>query len=139
MKSKRNLAPKCEKISIYLLLLIGELAFANSLQIQSIDRTPTLHEFLKLDAVPRDMTRIEGFVQNMPYDGEPATKDTIVFLAHNGQSLFVAFQAVDEPGSVRATLAPREAIMVDDRVNFTIDTFGDQRRAYMFEANPFGV
>jgi hypothetical protein len=139
MKSKRNLAPKCEKISIYLLLLFGELAFANSLQIQSIDRTPTLHEFLKLDAVPRDMTRIEGFVQNMPYDGEPATKDTIVFLAHNGQSLFVAFQAVDEPGSVRATLAPREAIMVDDRVNFTIDTFGDQRRAYMFEANPFGV
>lgn len=139
MKSKKSLAPKCEKISIYLLLLFVELAYANNLQIQSIDRTPDLDEFLKLDSVARDMTRIEGFVQNMPYDGEPATKDTIVFLAHNGQSLFVAFQAVDEPGAIRATLAPREAIMVDDRVNFTIDTFGDQRRAYMFEVNPFGV
>lgn len=139
MKSKKSFAPKCEKISIYVLLLLGELVFANSLQIESIDRTPTLDEFLRLDSVPRDMTRIEGFVQNTPYDGEPATKKTIVFLAHTGKSLFVAFQAVDEKGAVRATLAPREAIMVDDRVNFTIDTFGDQRRAYMFEANPYGV
>jgi hypothetical protein len=139
MKAKRSLTLQCEKISICFLLLFGELAFANSLHIESIDRTPTLDEFLELDSVPGDMTRVEGFVQNMPYDGEPATKDTIVFLAHTSQSLFVAFQAVDDPGAVRATLAPREAIMVDDRVNFTIDTFGDQRRAYMFEANPFGV
>ena len=139
MKSKRSLAPKCEKISICLFLLLAEVVFANSLQIKTIDRIPTLDEFLKLDSVPSDMARIEGFVQNTPYEGEPATKNTIVFLAHTGRSLFVAFQAMDEPSVVRATLAPRESIMVDDRVNFTIDTFGDQRRAYMFEVNPFGV
>src|SRR5210317_375770 len=139
MTSGRDFALKCEKISILVLLLVGELVFANALQINAIERVPTLTEFLELDSAPHDMTRVEGFVQNTPYDGEPATQDTIVFLAHTGRSLFVAFQAIDKPGAVRATLAPREAIMTDDRVNFTIDTFGDQRRAYMFEVNPFGV
>jgi len=40
---------------------------------------------------------------------------------------------------VRATLADRDAIDKDDRIEILLDTFDDRRRAFLFAVNPYGV
>ena len=46
----------------------------------------------------------------------------------------------DTPGAIRATLSERDSYtFTDDYVRFILDTFNDQRRAYVFTVNPRGV
>lgn len=52
-------------------------------------------------------------------------------------SFFLAFDS--EPGKVRARMARRESVFGDDIVEVMLDTFDDQRRAYGFFTNPFGI
>jgi hypothetical protein len=84
-------------------------------------------------------TRLDRFVQTSPGDNTPASRATEVFLATDGRTLYLAVRAHDEPGLVRATLAPRDAIESDDHIDFFLDTFGDGRRAYLFSFNPLGI
>jgi hypothetical protein len=51
----------------------------------------------------------------------------------------VGVRAIDEPRSVRATLARRDDILADDHVRVFFDTFQDQRRAYLLAFNPLGI
>jgi hypothetical protein len=52
----------------------------------------------------------------------------------------VAVRAHDpEPEAIRARLRDRDAAYQDDFVGVILDTFHDQRRAFMFLANPLGV
>jgi hypothetical protein len=51
----------------------------------------------------------------------------------------VIFVCKDKREAVRARLAKREAIDLDDTVSVYLDTFHDRRRAYVFSVNPLGV
>lgn len=84
-------------------------------------------------------TKLEGLVQVEPGENTPASRRTEIFLAADGRALYVAIHAYDEPGLVRATLAPRDAIDADDHVDLHLDTFGDGRRAYLIAFNPLGI
>lgn len=83
--------------------------------------------------------RLEEFVQTDPGDNSPPSRRTEVFIAADGQALYLAVHAYDDPTLVRATLAPRDAIEADDHVDFHLDTFGDGRRAYYIAFNPLGI
>jgi len=48
-------------------------------------------------------------------------------------------EMADEPERIRATLGRRETIFGDDIVQIMLDTFLDERRAYSFICNPYGV
>ncbi|MUH71753.1 hydrolase [Psychrosphaera haliotis] len=81
----------------------------------------------------------------LPYNinpgiNSPADVKTKVYLYENGKSLFIAFKADDpEPENIRAYFRDRDTIFQDDFVGIVIDTFNDNRRAYEFFVNPFGV
>src|SRR5262249_16358627 len=45
----------------------------------------------------------------------------------------------DAPNRVRATIAKRDDVLGDDHVRIYLDTFDDQRRAYVLIFNPLGV
>jgi hypothetical protein len=90
-------------------------------------------------AVARHMTKVSGFVQREPHDGEPVTQRTEAYLGYDEKNLYVVFVCFDEPGKVRAHEARREDVNDDDNVEVMLDTFHDHRRAYAFQTNPLGV
>jgi hypothetical protein len=91
-------------------------------------------------SVAKSMTRVDGFRQNTPRDGNPVSQRTEAYLGYDDTNLYVVFVCFDsEPGEIQARLSRREDALSDDKVDVFLDTFNDQRRAYVFTVNPFGV
>ena len=81
----------------------------------------------------------KDFYQTQPGDNIAPSKPTEVFVGYDSKFLYLGFHAYDEPDKVFATLAKRDDIFNDDYVGVLLDTFNDQRRAYEFFFNPFGI
>jgi hypothetical protein len=81
----------------------------------------------------------KDFYQIQPGDNTPASKETITRVGYDEKYLYVGIHAFDDPSLIRATIAKRDDVFGDDNVRFTIDTFNDQRRAYVFFFNPYGI
>ena len=82
---------------------------------------------------------LTGFSQFSPQDGIPAADSTQVLLWYSPTALYVGIRAFEAHGAVHATLADRDKIAADDNVQLLLGTFHDQRQAYVFAVNPFGV
>jgi hypothetical protein len=114
-----------------------------SVRIGRVHRAPTLEEFLSM-APPADLAgellHVSGFYQRVPEDGAPASQDTDVYLGYDDTRLYVVFVAFDrEPERIRARMTRRESVFPDDTVEIQIDSFNDQRRAFSFLTNPYGI
>ncbi len=83
---------------------------------------------------------LSGFTQYDPVEGAPASENTTVRVLVSDEAVYFAVRADDVSGGVRATLSERDGFgRSDDYVRFILDTFNDQRRAYVFAVNPLGV
>jgi hypothetical protein len=84
---------------------------------------------------------VENFIQSTPKDGAPSTQKTVVYLAYNDSNLYVIFLCFDkEPKKISAAITRRENFGEDeDWIEIYVDTYSDQRRAYCFSTNAFGV
>jgi hypothetical protein len=137
-----SLAARCEFFSTLCALGVALAAgpgHASALTVGRLTEAPALEDLTEAGTVPAGMTKVSGFVQRVPHDGDPATRDTVVYLGYDAEYLYVVFNAFDDPSQVRANLSRREDVEDDDRVSVTLDTFGDQRRGLVFESNPLGV
>jgi hypothetical protein len=82
----------------------------------------------------------KDFFQNYPGDNTKPSQPTEVFMAYDARMLYIAFHAIDEPDKVRATVAKRDDVLTaEDSVRVLLDTFNDQRKAYVLCFNPLGV
>ncbi|MCV2885721.1 carbohydrate binding family 9 domain-containing protein [Aestuariibacter sp. AA17] len=78
--------------------------------------------------------------QTWPNENEPAPVKTDVWIYENGEYLYVAFKAYDpDPASIYALYRDRDLVISHDNVGVEIDTFNDNRLAYRFNVNPYGV
>ncbi len=131
------------KILLGLLLSIAWPARAADVVVPRLDAAPKLADFLTMQPsgpVATRMVKVEGFIQREPSDGAPPTQKTDVYLGYDRKNLYLVFVAFDtDPAGIRARLSRREDIFSDDAVEVMLDTFHDQRRAYTFTVNPFGV
>ena len=84
-------------------------------------------------------TLLTGFSQFSPLDGVAASDSTQVLLWYSPTALYVGIRAFEAHGAVHATLADRDKIASDDNVQLLLGTFHDQRQAFVFGVNPFGV
>ena len=84
---------------------------------------------------------LSGFTQYDPVEGIPGSQKTEVRVIVADDAVFFGVRASDdEEGGIRATLTPRDEFGgSDDFVRFVLDTFNDQRRAFVFQVNPLGV
>jgi hypothetical protein len=82
---------------------------------------------------------LKDFYQTQPGDNIQSSQPTELLLGYDAKFLYIAFRATDEPGKVRATVARRDSVIEDDNVRVILDTFNDQRRAYVLVFNPLGV
>lgn len=93
------------------------------------------------EAAWRQAALLTGFTQSEPVEGVPASQSTEVRLLVTDDALWFAIRAHDDvAGGVRATLARRDSYnRSDDYVRVVLDTFGAQRRAFVFQVNPLGI
>jgi Domain of unknown function (DUF5916)/Carbohydrate family 9 binding domain-like len=82
---------------------------------------------------------IKDFIQTQPGDNIAPSKPTEGYLAYDEQNLYVAFKCWDEKDKIRATVVQRDGAFNEDNVRIWLDTYDDQRRAYVIGANPFGI
>jgi hypothetical protein len=85
-------------------------------------------------------SKVTGFVQRSPREGEPASQETTAYLAYDEKNLYIGFVCHDDqPELIRANVTGRDSFWGDDHVGVTIDTYLDHRRAYSFSVNPLGI
>jgi len=93
------------------------------------------------DAAWQSAAILSGFTQFDPVEGIPASQPTEVRVLVTDQAVFFSVDARDgQKGGVRATLTQRDGYgRSDDYIRFILDTFDDQRRAFVFQVNPLGI
>lgn len=106
--------------------------------IPRIDTTVVIDGQLDED-VWRRAAHLTGFSQYRPSDGRPAEEKTEVLVWYAPDAIYFGIRASESHGVVRATLADRDNIDADDKVQILLDTYDDHRRALLFSVNPFGV
>lgn len=79
------------------------------------------------------------FYQIQPGDNIAPSYSTQVLLGYDSKNLYIGFRAKDDPGKVRASVAKRDEIWNDDTVRVVLDTYNDQRKAYILGFNPLGI
>jgi hypothetical protein len=112
------------------------------LTIPQLRVRPTLSDFLGpgLDSPATKMLRVDRFIERYPVDGLKPQNSTTAYLGYTHDYLFVAFICRDhQPSLIRAHMAQRDSLGDDDHVRVMLDTFHDQRRAFVFESNPLGI
>lgn len=91
------------------------------------------------DEVWKGAAVLKDLIQTGPADHVPASKPTEVYIGYDGKFLYVAFKCWDERDKIRSTVVQRDSVYGDDHVQFWLDTYNDQRRAYNFAFNPLGI
>ena len=112
---------------------VGSLAIPHSTAAIQVDG--------KLDdAIWREALALPLTIETYPRENQTPEVETLAYLVENGDQLLIAFDAKDpDPASIRAYLRDRDSAFNDDFVGVVLDTFNDQRRAFEFFVNPFGV
>ena len=133
------------------MLLSAGLAFCSTatLKIPRIEKAPSLEDFESMapNGAALALEKVSGFLQNQPSDGKPATDRTEAYLGYDQQNLYVVMVCWDKNNGVRGSLTQREpgsstgsgAPFDDDYIEITLDTFHDERHAFVFDINPRGV
>ncbi len=109
-----------------------------TLHIVRVSEPPVFERYLEGKTEPPG-AKITAFVQREPGDNVPVSQATAAYLSYDERQLYVVFICRDDPAKVRAHLSKREAIGGDEFVGLVLDTYHDQRRAYLFIVNPLGV
>ena len=93
------------------------------------------------DAVWKTAAVFKDFFQNYPGDNTKPSEPTEVFMGYDAKTLYILFHAFEEPGKVSASVAKRDGVLnnTEDSVRVLLDTFNDQRKAYVLCFNPFGI
>src|SRR6185437_7848855 len=108
-----------------------------------LSHPPALEDFLSMQpsgAVAQRMVKVSRLIQRDPQDGVRSSQRTEVYLGYDDKDIYFVFICFDDqPRRTRARLSRREDIFDDDTVEVMLDTFHDERRAYVFQANALGV
>jgi hypothetical protein len=111
---------------------------AKPLRIPRLDKPPVIDGKLNED-VWKQAVVLRDFYQINPGDNIAPSKPTEVFLGYDSRFLYIGVRAFDDPTKVRASVAQRDNVFGEDNVRVLLDTFNDQRKAYVLGWNPLGV
>ncbi|AOE49631.1 DUF5916 domain-containing protein [Kangiella sediminilitoris] len=128
-------------VALALMLVLGYSAHAQDSKI-SIPKTSG-----KIDVDGRmdepfwkDATKVDYRYETQPRINIEPLEKTTAYIIENGDSLLVAIVAYDsDPSQIQASFRKRDRIWGEDSVGFKVDTFNDERKAYNFFVNPYGI
>mgnify|MGYP001560020709 CR=1 FL=1 len=84
---------------------------------------------------------IDGFLQQEPHEGQPASQKTDVWLLYDEKNIYVAARCwTTDPARIVANEMRRDSFAIFQNDNFGVlfDTFHDRRNGFMFYTNPLG-
>ena len=122
-KNQKSVIPAEKAAPVKIPLTIDELTIDGKLD----------EEMWKQAAVFKD------FIQTSPGDRVAPSKPTEVYVFYDEKNLYLGFKCWDDKDKIRATVAKRDNVTGEDNVRVWLDTYDDQRRAYIFAFNPFGI
>jgi hypothetical protein len=112
---------------------------AQAVNIPRIEKPPVIDGKLD-DDIWKSAAVLKDFYQINPGDNTAPTKPTEVMVAYDAKTLYFAFRCYDDPDKVRATVAKRDSVLdTEDSIRVLLDTFNDQRKAYVLVFNPLGI
>ncbi|HXH68742.1 MAG TPA: DUF5916 domain-containing protein, partial [Pyrinomonadaceae bacterium] len=111
---------------------------ANPIKIVKFSASPVIDGRLD-DEVWKSAQVLKDFIQTSPGDNIAASKPTEVMIGYDEKHFYIAFRCFDEPDKIRATIARRDNVFGEDNVRVYLDTYNDQRRAYVLGFNPLGI
>src|SRR5713101_6803062 len=111
---------------------------AKPLVVPRFDKPPVIDGKLD-DEIWKQAAVLKDFYQTHPGDNVAPSKPTEVMIGYDAKTLYFGFHCYDDPTKVKATVGKRDQIFGDDNVRIFLDTFNDQRRAYILGWNPFGI
>jgi hypothetical protein len=112
--------------------------------IRAVRLTQALRVDGRLDEeVYTTVPAIDGFVQQLPREGVPATEPTELWVFFDEDNLYIAARCHDsEPQRVVANELRRDnnnVFQVNDNFSVALDTFYDRRNGVFFQTNPIGA
>jgi hypothetical protein len=107
-------------------------------RIPRFDAPPVIDGVLN-DQIWQSAAVFGDFVQTNPGDNVKPTHPTEFMMGYDTKNLYLAFRIIQDRKTVRATVARRDNIANDDYVLVHLDTFNDQRQAYLLFFNPLGI
>ena len=92
------------------------------------------------EAAWQNATSLSLDIVTRPFVNTQAPVATEVRVIENSEVLYVGFIAKDpEPEKIRAYFRDRDKVWSNDLVGVKLDTFNDNRLAYQFFSNPYGI
>ncbi len=133
-------------LAILSLLLVPLVAFAGpfvpvfnpTLEIKKLNSSIAIDGRLD-DSGWKNAVKAENFVERYPGKNIQPMVATQVFVTYDNRNLYVAFNCLDDPAKLRASMTQRDMIGADDNVCLLIDTYGTAAWAYEFFVNPYGI
>lgn len=111
---------------------------SNPMRVPRFDSAPVIDGRID-EAVWQSAAEFNDFYQTNPGDNTQPSRPTRVLVGYDDKHLYFAFDAKDEPDKIRATIAKRDNVFGEDNVRIFLDTFNDQRSAYVLGFNPLGI
>ena len=93
------------------------------------------------DEVYARIKPVNGFIQQEPHEGQPATEDTDFWVFYDDNNLYLAGRMWDsQPERIQANELRRDNrnIGQNDSFSVSLDTFYDRRSGYYFQTNSIG-
>jgi hypothetical protein len=111
-----------------------------ALRSQRLSEPPTIDGVLD-DGAWRDAAAEVGeWLSYNPLHGDPIPQKTKVWIAHDPDYIYFAFQCDDpNPSAVKTSVTRRDNIWADDWVGISLDALGTGQFSYHLMVNPSGV
>ena len=118
----------------------GQPRVRHELRPTRAERAPAIDGVLD-DEVWREPALETGdWLSYNPLHGEAVRQQTRVWIAHDSDYLYFAFQCDDpDPSRIKTSVTRRDNIWADDWVGFSLDALGTGQLAYHLMVNPSGV
>ena len=92
------------------------------------------------DEIWQQAQAIDDMVQNDPDNMQPPTERTLVKVAYDDRSVYVAvMNYMRDPAQITTALGRRDTFPRSDSIKITFDPRHDHLTAYTFDSNPSGV
>jgi len=112
-----------------------------AMQAVELSEAPTLDGRIVGDAAWQRVVPATGFTQVQPDEGQPATRETEVYVGYTETALYIGFIAYDDTPETIIVADSRRDSSLDQTDSFRVvlDGLLDRQNAYLFGTNPAGV
>ena len=106
-----------------------------------VETGPTIDGDVLGDQAYADAMLATGFVQNRPFEGEPASERTEVRIVYTQDTLYFGIVCfTEDPGTIIAADSRRDSDLTEtDSFRIILDTYHDGLNGFVFGTNPAGV